>query len=191
MIQRKFNPQKLNLLLMFQVNCPGCFVYALPIFNELYEKYHEQIGFIALSTAFEDYDLNTVEHTKALVDQGELVGETKKALAQRGIDKLPYELQFPIGMDAHLEAGQYEELAEQICHLNPNYPVWAQYDQDLLREKVMVYLKNQDKVSLTFTANQFRGTPTIALFNDNDELLNSWFGHQPVEAIIKDIERFT
>ena len=86
MVQGEFHPKKLNLLLLFQVNCPGCFVYALPTFNQLYEKYNQQIGFIALSTAFENFDLNTHQNTKLLVDKGELIGETKKALHQQGIE---------------------------------------------------------------------------------------------------------
>ena len=58
-IQGQFTMKKLNLLLMFQVNCPGCFLYALPLFNKLYKEYWDNMAFVALSTAFEDYTRNT------------------------------------------------------------------------------------------------------------------------------------
>lgn len=50
------------------------------------------------------------------------------------------------------------------------------------------YLDSQQKISLTFTSNQFRGTPTLGLFNDQNELLYSWFGHQSYEEIVNHIE---
>ena len=190
MIQGKFSPKKLNLLLVFQVNCPGCFIYALPTFNKLYEQYSEKLGFLALSTAFEDFTLNSQAHTELLVNKGEVIGETKKMFADQGIDKLPYSLNFPVGMDPFLEPNEQDELVNKICLLNPNYQIWSKYDQDLLRSKVTVYLKSQEKTPLTFTANQFRGTPSIVLFNERNVLLKSWFGHQPTEEIIKSIETF-
>jgi hypothetical protein len=36
-LKGKFNLKNLNILLVFQVNCPGCFSYALPLFNTLYQ----------------------------------------------------------------------------------------------------------------------------------------------------------
>ncbi len=188
MIQSSFSPKKLNLALLFQVNCPGCFIYALPVFNQLYKKYKEQLGMVALSTAFEDYELNSKENTELLVNHGVLIGETKKALNEQGNEKLPYELHFPIGMDAILQSDQKEELVETICSIDPNFQIWSEYDQNLLRKKVLIYLSNQQKTSLTFTANQFKGTPTIVLFNEQNELLHSWFGHQPIDDIITKIE---
>ena len=70
-IQGNFETKELNLLLMFQVNCPGCFTYALPLFKRLYENYKdEKFSFLALSTAFEDFDKNTLENTTLLVKEG-------------------------------------------------------------------------------------------------------------------------
>lgn len=188
MIQGEFSPKGLNLLLIFQVNCPGCFIYALPTFYQLFEKYNDRLGFIALSTAFEDFDLNTRTNTELLIRESELVGETKKALLQQGHEKLPYKLPFPVGMDALLGPNQKEELVGNICSLNPDFPVWSAYDQNLLRTRVLDYINAQEKVSLTFTANQFKGTPTIVLFNDQKELIHSWFGHQSIDEIIHKIE---
>ena len=80
-LQGKFNLQKLNLLLTFQVNCPGCFLYALPMYKNLYEQYYEKLGFLGLSTAFEDFELNTKKNTLLLLEKGELIGETKKGIS--------------------------------------------------------------------------------------------------------------
>ncbi len=190
MISGEFVPKNLNLLLIFQVNCPGCFIHALPTFNKLYEKANEKIGFIALSTAFEDYTLNTKENTKLLVKDGKLVGETKKHLLEQGIERMPYKLPFPIGMDAFMGPHQKEELIENICFLNPDYSTWSGPDQNLLKKKVLIYLDHQEKTSLTFTANQFKGTPTIVLFNKQNELLHSWFGHQAIDEIIQTVEKY-
>ena len=38
-LQGDFKVKSLNLLLAFQVNCPGCFIYALPLAENLHQKY--------------------------------------------------------------------------------------------------------------------------------------------------------
>lgn len=186
-IQGDFKIQDLNLLLVFQVNCPGCFHYALPTFNRLYETFAQKLGFLAVSTAFEDFELNNTRNTKKLIDDGELVGETKKSLLEQGINKLPYPLHFPVAMDKKLTHEDTPELVEKICRLNPNFVIWSPYDQNLMRKNVMNYVIQQDEISLTFTANQFKGTPTFALFNEQYDLLDSWFGHTDVNEIISKV----
>ena len=87
-IQGEFKINKLNLVLVFQVNCPGCFTYALPLYNKIYNAYKTKgVSFLALSTAFEDYDKNTLVNTENLVNQGTLIGETKTYMNNQGIDK--------------------------------------------------------------------------------------------------------
>ena len=66
---------KINVAFVFQVNCPGCFIYGIPLLNELFKKYEKEIGFISISTAFEDFELNTEANTIELLNKGELVGE--------------------------------------------------------------------------------------------------------------------
>ena len=89
---------------VFQVNCPGCFIYSLPKAVELYEKYHEHgLVVIGLATAFEDYDKNTFENLQKLIVNGEVIGETYKALNRYDKltedHKLLWKIPFPVGMD--------------------------------------------------------------------------------------------
>ncbi len=185
-----YKQEKLNLLLTFQVNCPGCFLYALPIFNQLYKKYNSNVGFIALSTAFENFDLNTTNNTSELIKNGTLVGHTKHALAEHGFDSFPITPLFPIAMDKIMTEKEKPELVTQICLLNPNFLTWNTNDRELLASRVIAYLNAQEKVSMTFTVNQFKGTPTIVLFNDKNEILQSWFGHTAKSEIEEEIEKF-
>lgn len=188
-IHKTFSPKGLNVLFLFQVNCPGCFLYALPLFNRLYKKYATDVGFVAMSTAFEDFELNTENNTHLLQTEGKLVGETEKALAKQGIPTWPYPLNFPIVMDKTVNIDEYTSLVEDICALNPNFSIWSEFDQRLLRSKVLKYLQAQHKVSYTFMANQFSGTPTMALFNQNMDLLHSWFGHVPEQEIVDSLNK--
>lgn len=186
-LQEEFSPQRLNLLLVFQVNCPGCFTYALPTFNELYEKYAGELGFLALSTAFEDFELNTSNNTRLLLEKGELVGETKRALTDYSLDPFPLPLSFPMAMDAKMQPEDREGLIENICYLNPNYQVWPQYDKNLMRKRVAEYLDAHKEISLTFTSNQFKGTPTFVFFDQQNYVLSSWFGHVAIKTIEDEI----
>lgn len=186
-----FSPKKINLLFTFQVNCHGCFSYGFPLVNAIQDKFQQEIGYLGLSTAFEDFDMNTSEHTKQLVDFGVPVGETKKMLTSQGLTKYPETLDFPIAMDHTVTADELEDnsVVDKICQINPDFHIWAQHDQDLLRQKVSHYLRGQSKISFTFTVNQFRGTPTFVIFNDKMDILHQWFGHvsaSTIEAALKE-----
>lgn len=184
LLQGEFSQKRLNLLLVFQVNCPGCFFHALPLFNKLYADFSsENISFLGLSTAFEDFDKNTLENTRELLNSGILIGETKKHLATQGIHRLPYSIDFPVAMDQKAASKSLDEIADHICHLNPNYAIWSTFDQNDLQKRVLNYLKSLDEIPLTFMLNQMKGTPSIVLLNDHYEILKMWFGHVNYEEI--------
>src|SRR6185503_11750399 len=91
--------EKGNVVLVevFQVNCPGCFLYGIPESINIYKK-HKDIGLtvLGMATAFEDYDKNTLENLEKLVTTGEVIGETYRSLAQYGQltdgNKIPYRI---------------------------------------------------------------------------------------------------
>ena len=97
--------EKDNVILIevFQVNCPGCFLYGMPEAIEIYNKYrNDGVRVFGLATAFEDYDKNTLENLELLLTKGEVIGETYNALSQYGAlkdNKLPYKIPFPVAMD--------------------------------------------------------------------------------------------
>ena len=192
-LQGRFELNELNLLLTFQVNCPGCFFYALPLFQSLYQQYHEKkVSFLALSTAFEDFELNTKENTESLIKSGTLIGETKKALSQQGIEKLPFAMDFPIAMDKTItEEKDLNAMANNICLLNPNFQSWSVVEQQDLLNRVLEYLKQLKHVAITFTSNQSRGTPTVVLFNKQKEVLHHWFGHVEHSAVQLAIQHYS
>src|SRR5829696_9039514 len=70
---------------VFQVNCPGCFLYGLPEAINLYRRHQgDPITIFGLATAFEDYDKNTLSNLKLLLSKGEVIGETLRALREYG-----------------------------------------------------------------------------------------------------------
>ncbi|MBI5698627.1 MAG: TlpA family protein disulfide reductase, partial [Thaumarchaeota archaeon] len=92
------------LVEVFQVNCPGCFLYGIPEAINIYNKYKDQgVRVLGIATAFEDFDKNTLENLELLAETGQTIGETKKALTMYGKasngDKIPYKIPFPLGMD--------------------------------------------------------------------------------------------
>lgn len=99
-LQGEFALRPLNLLLVFQVNCPGCFMYALPLAARLHDQYGDRVNILGLSTAFEDFDLNTADNTRRLLTTGEVVGMTKLHLAQQGQTAYTVPMRFPVAFDA-------------------------------------------------------------------------------------------
>lgn len=191
-IQGSFKLNKLNVLFVFQVNCPGCFSYALPLFNKLYHRFNQEgISFLGLSTAFEDFDKNTVKHTEGLIKNGELIGETKRFMEERNIYKLPYSIDFPIAMDLiETKISRLDLAVDAICNTNPSFKLWPEFDKQRVRTQVVDYLQRQEKIPLTFTLNQLQGTPSFIVFNEFYEVLFHAFGHVEYEEISNKIAQF-
>lgn len=124
-VQGDFELRETTLVLVFQVNCPGCFTYALPLAEAIHrDAGRSGISVKALSTAFEDFDLNTAEHTRALVEQGKLVGATRRALGAAVFDGT---ISLPVGVDAGIEHGIGETFA--ACQLMGT-PSWIVLEPD-------------------------------------------------------------
>ena len=94
-----------KLVEVFQVNCPGCFMYSMPEVINIYQKFKgDGLSVFGVATAFEDYDKNTLENLELLLTTGEVVGDTKQALSQYGQlkdGKLPYPVPNPRIVDEY------------------------------------------------------------------------------------------
>ncbi|MDJ0730657.1 MAG: hypothetical protein QNJ33_11765 [Crocosphaera sp.] len=188
-IKTPFVPKELNLLFVFQVNCPGCFLYGIPLVNQLFEKYHDNnFDILGLSTAFEDFQLNTVENTLLLLDEQSLVGVTKQQLG----NKYQHPILFSVAMDKSIskEEAMTEENIDKICNLNPNYNTITQEEKQSFRNRVKSYLTGLPSISYTFTMNQLPGTPTFILFDKNMKMISGWFGHESIQKISLAIEQY-
>lgn len=186
LLKGSFELKKLNFLFVFQVNCPGCFLYGIPLVNKLYKEFNKDISFLGLSTAFEDFNYNTTENTRLLIEKNEVVGHTKKALQQEGLDTYPFSVDFPIAMDKKIENdADIKNAVHHVCSINPNYDSFSDSDKSLFKDHVANYLNNLEVISMTFTLNQLKGTPSMILFNDNHEILYHKFGHDSIENIQK------
>ncbi len=167
-----FRKGPLNFLLVFQINCPGCFFYAIPMVNQLYEKFSERVSFLGLSTAFEDFNFNNEANTAALLETGKMVGATKAALSHYGHDNYPEKFHFPVAMDQMISQKEWQEHSADM----PAY--------------VRQHLQLLPTIGLTFWNNALRGTPSMILFDEDEEVLEQWFGHWSIEKIEMTIEAY-
>lgn len=193
-LQGDFTPGELNLLLVFQVNCPGCFAYALPLASEIHNRY-DGGGFktLGLSTAFEDFEYNSEENTELLLSEGKLVGETKRYLEENGMTELPYSIDFPVAIDMPVQdpgAFYTVEDARRICLTKKGFEDLSIDEQENAIANIMESIKVLGPSSYTFTINLMRGTPTWVMFDGEMNILEHWFGHRDKEASLKLIEQY-
>lgn len=183
-----FKPGSRNLCFVFQVNCPGCFVYGIPVVNQLYEKHHDRCGFIGISTVFEDFDKNIPGNTGSLLAEGRMTGETLRYYQQTGHTLYPHPVLFPVAFDKTSPSAQFltEERVLEICRFHPNYAIWPAWEQENMRKKIVAYYVRQPVVAHTFALNQLRGTPSFVIFDAEGSVIASLFGRQPPDVI----ERF-
>ena len=190
--------EKDNLVLVevFQVNCPGCFLYGIPQARDIYQKYrNEGVTVLGVATAFEDFDKNTVENLELLLIQGEVIGETLKALGQYGQltggNKLPYKIPFPVAMDMlKKENGAISKARiDEIIQANvPGFDSYSELQKDEIIERVKQYLKSKECSAQTFEEYGLRGTPSSILIDKKGILRDVSFGQNDfLEENIKKI----
>jgi thiol-disulfide isomerase/thioredoxin len=174
---------KVILIEVFQVNCPGCFLYGIPEAIEIYNKYrNEGVRVFGVATAFEDYDKNTLENLELLLTTGQVIGETYNALSQYGAlkgNKLPYKIPFPVAMDSlKREDGNWTD-NRVIDFIETNFPEFNSYSDmqkaDMI-ERVKAYLKTKQFSAETFEEYALRGTPSSILIDKKGILRHVSFG---------------
>lgn len=160
------------LIEVFQVNCPGCFLYGIPSAINIYKKYHDHgLTVIGLATAFEDYDKNTLDNLKLLVSSGEVIGETRNELRRYGQliqgNKLPYKIPFPVGMDSLKKEQDYSQ-SKVMNFIETNVPDFSSHeenDKSILIERVKQYFKMKQHSAETFEEYGLQGTPSAILID--------------------------
>ena len=174
------------LVEVFQVNCPGCFLYALPQAVDLHRKYSEQgLSVLGIATAFEDFDKNNMENLARLAEHGEVVGETLRMLSQQGklsAGRLPYHIPFPLAMDC-LTSQRGEISDNLITHFIQDHI--ADFEQQStahkqhIRQQALNYLQSLDYHAETFECFELKGTPSHILVDKQGVLRNCTFGAYP------------
>lgn len=174
------------LVEVFQVNCPGCFLYALPQAVELYRKYSEQgLAVLGVATAFEDFDKNNLENLTRLAEHGEVVGETLQVLTEQGklsAGRLPYRIPFPLGMDRLVRRrGEITDnvIANFIQDHIPDFEQRPTAHQQQIRQQALSYLQSLDYHAETFERFELKGTPSHILIDKKGILRDCAFGAYP------------
>ena len=190
--------EKGNVVLVevFQVNCPGCFLYGIPEAIDFYGKYKDKgLTILGVATAFEDFDKNNLQNLEKLLTTGEVVGETHRALAQYGQlkdgNKLPYKIPFPVGMDMlKKESGSLTEskIMDFIEANVPDFRSYSEKDRQNLVERIKQYMRSKEYSAKTFEEYKLRGTPSSILVDRNGILRSSNFGANGVlESTIEEL----
>lgn len=174
------------LVEVFQVNCPGCFLYALPQAIYLHQRYADRgLSVLGVATAFEDFDKNNLNNLVRLVEKGQVVGETLLALSQRGelIDGcLPYRIPFPLAMDRlNKREGDITD-ADILSFIRARVPDFDQQPeahQQRLCKRVQNYLQSLIYRAETFERFDLKGTPSHILIDKRGVLRDCAFGACP------------
>ena len=184
------------LLEVFQVNCPGCFMSAIPEAISIYNKYKDDgVRVLGLATAFEDFDKNTLDNLKMLAETGEVVGETKSALATYGKlqegSRLSYKIPFPLGLDNLTKsAGEIsqEQIMQFIYPQIPDFDSQPEEYRNQIIERVKGYMKSKEYSAETFEKFALQGTPSTILVDRKGILRDVSFGQTGhVESLIQQL----
>ncbi|MBK8814766.1 MAG: redoxin domain-containing protein [Methylococcaceae bacterium] len=174
------------LVEVFQVNCPGCFLYALPQAIDLHRQYSNQgLVVLGIATAFEDFDKNTLENLQKLVNQGEVIGETLYSLSQHGILKsgrLPYNIPFSLAMDKLVKRDSAVSETEVLTFIREHLPDFDRQPNGFRKKvigQVQDYLQKLDYHAHTFELFNLKGTPSYILVDKQGILRDCGFGNHP------------
>ncbi|MDP3781041.1 MAG: TlpA family protein disulfide reductase [Nitrosopumilaceae archaeon] len=189
---------RIVLVEVFQVNCPGCFLYGIPEAINLYKKYQgDGVTVLGIATAFEDFDKNTLENLELLLKTGEVIGDTKEGLSQHGKlddNKLPYKIPFPVAMDSLIkETGNItkERMLNFIYKQIPNFDSQPEDYKNQIFERVKQYLQSKEYTAETFEGYSLNGTPSTILVDRKGVLRDISFGQsgnieQKIQLLLKE-----
>ncbi len=185
-LQGDFSLGDLNLLFIFQVNCPGCFLYGFPQMEWLHQQRQSQgLKVLGLATAFEDFEFNTATNVELLLSEQKTIGATKKAIGDLYLQKIG----FPIASDrltTGIELNTPENI-EFLCQQIADYEQMSIDGQTKLQQKVAVDLARIACTSTTFALNLLPGTPSFILCDRDLQILDRWFGHIPNQQVLEKI----
>lgn len=181
-----FDQEKDHIVLLevFQVNCPGCFMHAIPEAIDIYNKYKDEgVRVLGLATAFEDFDKNTLDNLKMLAQTGEVIGETKDALSSYGKleegNKLSFKIPFPLAMDNITKTSgeiSKEKIMEFIYPQIPEFDTQPEEYKNKIIERVKSYMKSKKYSAETFEKFALQGTPSMILVDRKGILRDVSFG---------------
>lgn len=175
---------KVIVVEVFQVNCPGCFIYGIPEAIDTYQKYKNNgVVVLGLATAFEDFDKNTLENLKLLLQESKVIGETLTTLSYQNKllndGKLSYNIPFPVGMDMLLKERLPIEGKRIMEFVNANvldFELYHQKDKDQIISRVKSYLETKPYSPVTFEEYSLKGTPSTIFIDKKGILRESAFG---------------
>lgn len=175
---------KVVVVEVFQVNCPGCFIYGIPEAIDTYQKYKNNgVVVLGLATAFEDFDKNTLENLKLLLQESKVIGETLTTLSYQNKllneGKLSYNIPFPVGMDMLLKEKLPIEGKRIMEFVNANvldFELYHQKDKDQIISRVKSYLETKPYSPVTFEEYSLKGTPSTIFIDKKGILRESAFG---------------
>lgn len=175
---------KVVVVEVFQVNCPGCFIYGIPEAIDNYNKYkNDGVIILGLATAFEDFDKNTIENLRLLLNEKKVIGETlttltyQSKLLEEGM--LTYSIPFPVGMDKLLKEKlpiDEKKIMEVVNANIPDFDLYHQRDKEQIISRVKSYLETKPYSPLTFEEYSLRGTPSTIFIDKKGILRETTFG---------------
>lgn len=190
-----FDQEKDHIVLVevFQVNCPGCFMYGIPEAINIYNKYKDEgVRVIGIATAFEDFDKNTLDNLKMLAETGEVIGETKSALGMYGQlqgSKIKYKIPFPLAMDKLTKTTgeiSQEKILQFIYPQIPDFDSQPEEYKKQIIQRVKDYMKSKEYAAETFEKFALQGTPSTILVDRKGVLRDVSFGQSTdIEAWIQ------
>ena len=181
------------LVEIFQVNCPGCFMYGIPESIDIHNKYKsEGVTVLGMATAFEDFDKNTLENLEMLVKTGEVIGETQKMLSQYGQlqnNKMKFKIPYPLAMDSLVkQTGDVtkEKMDSMIKNQIPDFDSQSEEYKNQIYQRVKVYFASKEYSAETFEMYALQGTPSTILVDRKGILRNVSFGqHGQMDSMIQ------
>jgi thiol-disulfide isomerase/thioredoxin len=171
------------LVEVFQVNCPGCFMYGIPEAIEIFNKYKSKgVSVLGVATAFEDFDKNTLKNLELLVETGKVVGETEKMLGQYGQldgDKITFKIPYPIAMDSLIKQSDdvtKEQMDSLIKKQIPDFDSQPEDYKNEIYDRVKNYFLSKEYSAETFEMYALPGTPSSILIDRKGILRDVSFG---------------
>ena len=173
-----------QLLLLIQPNCAGCVVNSIPVANAIAASTND-FDTYCVSTAFEDFEYNTIESARALLG-GKLCGDAANKLGSttRNIPQMPFAHDYMVNRDDADE--DFKEWALYVMLQSARAQLRAlNYTDAKIHQKLdgVSYNALPEMLAELFWSVKAEGSPTWVVHKNNGEVMDVRFGYMDEKQI--------
>lgn len=172
-----FIPKKINIALFFQMSSSASFYNAWPCLERIFHHFHDNVGLMAVSTAVEDFQLNTYKTTHDFVTGKSLPKQIDNEYVSRARTFI-LQSKIAVCFDNLMHPKDYFT-DERLEWYYSKYGVKSTKENDekkISLRQIKKKFQSLDFIAVMYHELELKGIPSYVIFDNEYRILNKIHG---------------